>query len=181
MTKNMNHDDVKFDYMDTTAVVGWLSAGFSGLEFEGQIVVDEYWKRFKAMQKGRSASQRASLGVRVRTRRNGAFSLEWYVMGVIGKNRKPVEKQHIPKGQANRYSIDLLLAAQPNWIGRLVEETEELLAEIRLRQSLLIDIRNSVGAYTAEFSGQRQTGSQLLEHFRLTQQAGSKGDVAVKD
>jgi hypothetical protein len=86
------------DQAGTEPLFAWLSERFEALRSEGQVVVDDYWRRMRAGRSGRSGSRRVSLGVRLRSRENGAFSLEWYEMGVLGQTRKPIAKRHIAKG-----------------------------------------------------------------------------------
>jgi len=142
---------------------------FDGLQAEGQVVVDDYWNRLKAGRTGRKPYERGTLGLRLRSRDSGAFSIEWYEMGALGRERKPVAKRHIAKGQSHRYPLRQLLQGQPDWLSPLVEETEDVLAELRKRQGLLIKIRDAVVAYESEITGKALTATGILSGYRRWQ------------
>lgn len=167
------------DLAGTEPLFTWLSEHFEALRSEGQVVVDDYWRRMRAGRSGRTGSRRVSLGVRLRSRENGAFSLEWYEMGVLGQTRKPIAKRHIAKGRSHRYSLRSLLRGQPEWLAGLVEETEDVLADLRKRQMLLMKIRDAVVAYASGISGQTLSGTGLLSGYRHAHrdsgEAGTEG------
>ena len=150
------------------AVYPWLSAQFDALRAEGQLVVDDYWNRLKAGRTGRKPYERGTLGLRLRSRDSGAFSIEWYEMGALGRERRPVAKRHIAKGQSHRYPIRQVLQGQPDWLSALVEETEEVLAELRKRQALLVKVRDALVAYQSEITGKTLAASDVLANFRKT-------------
>jgi hypothetical protein len=154
------------DPAGTEPLFAWLSERFEALRSEGQVVVDDYWRRMRAGRSGRTGSRRVSLGVRLRSRENGAFSLEWYEMGVLGQTRKPIAKRYIAKGRSHRYSLRSLLRGQPEWLAGLVEETEDVLADLRKRQMLLMKIRDAVVAYVGEEQGKALSGTELLGAYR---------------
>ena len=155
---------------DIDGIIVWLSTRFQQLEEEGREVVDEYWRLLRIIQKGRSFWPRMTLGLRIRTRANGTFSLEWYGMGVIGRDKRPVERIHIAKGRRHGYSIKSLLRRQPTWVAPLVLETETLLADIRCRLDQLIKIRDALGDYARKTGESKVTPSKLLENYRLDHQ-----------
>ena len=66
--------------------------------------------------------ERGTLGLRLRSRESGAFSLEWYEMGALGRDRIPVAKRHIAKGPSSHYPLRQALRDQPAWLSPLVEE-----------------------------------------------------------
>lgn len=150
-------------------VYPWLSAQFDALQAEGQLVVDDYWNRLKAGRTGRKPYERGTLGLRLRSRDSGAFSIEWYEMGSLGRDRKPVAKRHIAKGQSHRYPLRQVLQGQPDWLSALVEETEDVLAELRKRQALLMKIRDAVVAYESEITGNALTATGVLAGYRRGQ------------
>lgn len=165
------------DSAGTEPLFDWLSDCFEALRSEGQVVVDDYWRRLRAGRRGRSGTPRASLGLRLRSRDNGAFSLEWYEMGVMGRTRKPIARRHIAKGRSHRYSLRSLLRGQPEWLAGLVEETEDVLADIRKRQAVLIKLRGAAVAYRAEASGKALTGRDLLSGDRRTRREAGGTDA----
>jgi len=157
-------------------VYPWLSAQFDALQAEGQLVVDDYWNRLKAGRMGKKPYERGTLGLRLRSRDSGAFSIEWYEMGSLGRDRKPVAKRHIAKGQSHRYPLRQVLQGQPDWLSPLVEETEDVLAELRKRQALLIKIRDAVVAYESEITGKALTATGILSGYRrLRSESGRSG------
>ncbi len=147
-------------------VYPWLSTQFDALQAEGQLVVDDYWNRLKAGRVNKKPYERGTLGLRLRSRDSGAFSIEWYEMGALGRERKPVAKRHIAKGQSHRYPIRQLLQGQPDWLSALVEETEDVLAELRKRQALLMKIRDAVVVYESEITGKALTATGVLAGYR---------------
>ena len=155
---------------DLDEVIDWLSRRFHQLEDEGREVVDEYWRLLRVIQKGRSFWPRMTLGLRIRTRTNGTFSLEWYGMGVMGRDQRPIERLHITKGRRHTYSIKALMRRQPTWVGPLVLETEPLLADIRCRLDQLVKIRDTVGDYAKKTGESGVSPSKLLENHRLEHQ-----------
>jgi hypothetical protein len=134
---------------DLEPVLAWLSGRFETLRMDAEVAVDEYWRRLKADRVGRTAAERASLGLRLRPRENGAFGIEWYEMGVLGPSRKPIAKRYIAKGRSPHYPLRTLLKGQPDWLAPLVREIEHALGTIRREQALLADIREAVKAYAA--------------------------------
>ena len=170
MKKLTDSDSLYCNHRDTSHLVAWLSGSFADLEYEGQAIVDDYWQRFSSGRKGRKHSEQGSLGLRLRARDSGAFSLEWYELGVLGKSRKPIAASHIRKGRTASYGMKALLNRQPSWVCEIVQEVEEVLAEIRKRQALLIKLRFAVRAYTAEVTGDRQTGTRMIAAYRHAKQ-----------
>ncbi len=155
---------------DIDGIIEWLSSRFQQLEDEGREVVDEYWRLLRVIQRGRSFWPRMTLGLRIRTRANGTFSLEWYGMGVMGRDQRPVERIHIAKGRRHSYSMKALLRRQPSWVAPLVLETETLLADIRCRLDQLIKIRDALGMYARKTGESEVSPSKLLEKHRLDHQ-----------
>lgn len=147
-------------------VYPWLSAQFDALRAEGQLVVDDYWNRLKAGRTGRKPYERGTLGLRLRSRDSGAFSIEWYEMGSLGRDRKPVAKRHIAKGNSHRYPVRQVLRGQPDWLSSLVEETEDVLTELRKRQALLVKVRDALVAYQSEITGKTLAATDVLANFR---------------
>jgi hypothetical protein len=147
-------------------VYSWLAAQFDALQAEGQLVVDDYWSRLKAGRAGKKPYERGTLGLRLRSRDSGAFSIEWYEMGALGRDRKPVAKRHIAKGQSHRYPLRQVLQGQPHWLTPLVEETEDVLAELRKRQALLMKVRDALVAYESEITGTSLTATAVLGGYR---------------
>jgi hypothetical protein len=170
MTKHTpRRTEEKTSDLGTETLYPWLSAQFDALRAEGQLVVDDYWSRLKSGRIGKKPYERGTLGLRLRSRDSGAFSLEWYEMGALGRTRKPVAKRHIAKGQSHRYSLRQVLRGQPEWLSPLVEETEEVLADLRKRQALLMKIRDAVVAYESEITGKTLTATGLLSNYRRSQ------------
>lgn len=134
---------------DLEPVLSWLSGRFARLRGDAEVAVDEYWRRLKADRVGRTAAERASLGLRLRLRENGAFGIEWYEMGVLGQSRKPIAKRYIAKGRSPHYPLRRLMKGQPDWLEPLVKEIESALSTIRREQALLADLRDAVKAYAA--------------------------------
>lgn len=146
------------DHTDTDALVLWLSGSFADLETRAQGHVDEYWSRFKNGRTAKQPKERGSLGLRLRTRVNGSFSIEWYETTYLGKSSRSIAKNHIRKGRSHRYALKAIMASQPSWMIEIITETEDVLAEIRRRQALLVKIRQAVTNYAREVGGIKPRG-----------------------
>lgn len=110
-------------------------------------MVDDYWRRLDDGQKGRKGLDRATLGLRIRARENGSFSIEWYRMGHLRRSRRDVTADYIRKGFGYRYSEASLLRNQPQWLHPIVRELEDSLSVCRQRNALLGKMRLSVVHY----------------------------------
>ena len=141
------------DHADTQALFNWVTGSFLELESMAQSQVDGYWEQLRAGRIGRKLKERGTLGLRLRSRANGSFSVEWYECGFLGNSNKPIARKHIRKGKNNRYPIKSLMQGQPEWLLSIVSETEFLLAEIRKRQALLVNIRDAGTIYAKAVEG----------------------------
>lgn len=152
--------------VDVAIVLDWLTLQFHELADEGHDLVNGYWKALREIENNRSFYQRATLGLRMRIRENLSLSLEWYVMGTIGKAKRPVAKSSIPKARGQEsYSIKSLMRRQPAFLLDLVEESESHLALLRKRQHRLLKIRDALGEYMRLMGHEGMTGSRLMEQF----------------
>lgn len=141
------------DHTDTEALVVWLSGSFADLEGKAQRVVDDYWLNFKEGRRSRRTRERGSLGLRVRSRMNGSFTVEWYETSYLGKTGRPIAVTHYRKGRNNGYPVRTLIAGQPVWMSEMITNTESALTDIRRRQALLVKIRQAVTTYANEVGG----------------------------
>jgi hypothetical protein len=140
----------------------WVAERLNELQAEAKLLVDDYWHRLKQGRKGRSQPARGKLGVRLRPRDTGAFSIEWYEMGALGGTKKPIAKRHIAKGRGHRHPLDQTLRNEPEWVAELVNEAEDSFAEIRKRQALLVAIRDALAAYESEVTGKTVTAAMVV-------------------
>jgi hypothetical protein len=161
---------VSVDHKDPTVTVVWLSGAFEDLESLGQEVVDRYWQLLREARKGRAHQNIGSIGLRLRRRTNGAFSLEWYHMAYLGNTKRSIEGAYIRKGRAHHYSVDVFLRKEPDWLKVIVRDVEEALAIIRERQAFLIKMRSNLASYIGAIEGTKTCGSAMLETFRSRQQ-----------
>ena len=147
-------------------MLAWLSDQFHDLADEGQEVVNRYWQELRMLENSHSSYQRSTLGLRMRLRENLAVSLEWYLMGTLGRSKKPVAKVHIAKGRTHdAYSLKVLMRRQPVWLTDHVDGIEKELTQIRMRQTRLIRIRDALGDLLKITTGSHATGSQLMAHY----------------
>lgn len=147
-------------------LLAWLTDHFHDLADEGQAIVNTYWKGLRALEDSKPYQARATLGLRMRLRENLAFSLEWYLMGTLGRSKKPVARAHISKGRnQDTYSLKALMRRQPVWLTDYVEDIETKLTHIRMRQSRLIRIRDALGDFVKMETGACPTGSQLMTQY----------------
>lgn len=135
------------DHSDTQPLIAWLSGAYADLQAQSQSLVDDYWRRLRAGQAGRKGMDRASLGLRLRARENGAFSIEWYRMGRLRRSGRDITADYIRKGSGHRYPESSLLRNQPQWLGPIVRELEDSLCLCRQKNELLGKIRASVIHY----------------------------------
>lgn len=136
-----------FEHTDIQPLIAWLSCAFADLQAQTQAMVDDYWRRLDDGQKGRKGLDRATLGLRIRARENGSFSIEWYRMGHLRRSRRDVTADYIRKGFGYRYSEASLLRNQPQWLHPIVRELEDSLSVCRQRNALLGKMRLSVVHY----------------------------------
>lgn len=145
------------DHSDITPLITWLSGAYADLESQAQFQVDGYWNHLKQGQQGKKGMHRGTLGLRLRSRPNGSFSVEWYRIGRRHLAGRDVSAQYIRKGRGFRYSTHALFQGQPDWLQAIAESVEERLAEIRKRSLHIGKIRLAVLQY------QRAIGGYLLE------------------
>jgi hypothetical protein len=143
-------------------VCEWVATRLNDLQTEAKLLVDDYWARLKQGRAGQKRYARGKLGVRLRARDTGAFSIEWYEMGVLGGTGRSIARKQLNKGRAHRYALDQTLKSEPEWIANLVQEAEDAFAEIRKRQALLVDVRDALVAYESEVSGKAVTASMIV-------------------
>jgi hypothetical protein len=144
-------------------VCAWLAASLRELQDEAKLLVDDYWRRLKEGRTHQKRYAQGSVGVRLRARDTGGFSIEWYEMGRLGGSGRFVAKKQFSKGRrSHRYALDQALKSEPDWVAELVRETEEVFADIRKRQALLVRIRDSLIAYESEASGQTVTAEAII-------------------
>lgn len=147
-------------------LLAWLTDHFHDLADEGQSIVTRYWQGLRALEDAHPYQLRATLGLRMRLRENLAISLEWYLMGNLGRSKKPIARVHINKGRnQDGYSLKTLMRRQPIWLTDFVEEIEKELTQIRMRQSRLIRIRDALGDFMKIESGGGATGSQMMTQY----------------
>jgi hypothetical protein len=157
-------------------LLAWLTDHFHDLADEGQDIVNRYWQGLRELEDHHPYQTRATLGLRMRLRENLAVSLEWYLMGTMGRSKKPIARAHIAKGRKqDAYSLKVLMRRQPVWLTEWVDDIEKELTQIRMRQSRLIRIRDALGDFMKFESGSSPTGSQLMAMYlsRDTQAVGS--------
>lgn len=143
-------------------MIAWLSGAYADLQAHSQALVDEYWHRLKEGQKGRKGRDRATLGLRLRPRENGSFSIEWYRMGHLRREGRDITADYIRKGYGHRYSETFLLRDQPLWVEPLVVEFEELLSACRHKTEMLGKIRASVVHYQRNIHPKEKPLSEAL-------------------
>lgn len=153
-------------HRNTDPLVQWLSEAFTDLEILGQVVVDHYWYLLREGRKGRKYQDMGGIGLRLRRRTNGSFSMEWYHMGYLGKTKKSVEGAYIRKGRSPGYSVETFLRKEPEWLKEIVREVESVLMVIRERQAILIQLRSKSASYVRTLEGNKTYGSDLLKTFR---------------
>jgi hypothetical protein len=167
MEKPMNESQtLADDEVEATIplLLDWMTTHFHEMADQGQSIVDAYWADLRVLENQRSFYQRATLGLRMRVRENLSLSLEWYGMGTLGRQKKPVARTHISKGRSkDAYPLRSLMRRQPAWLTELVEETETQLIEIRKRQIRLLRIRDALGDYLKLTRSEAITGSRLME------------------
>ena len=147
-------------------LLAWLTDHFHELADAGHLIVNRYWKGLRELENGHPYQPRATLGLRMRLRENLAVSLEWYLMGTLGRTKKSIARVHITKGRnQDAYSLKVLMRRQPVWIADFVETIEKDLTQIRMRQTRLIRIRDALGEFLKIESGSSPTGSQLMAHY----------------
>lgn len=161
------------DHRDISPMLAWLSGAFADLEYQGQCAVDHYWTRLREGRVGRYKNDLGTVGLRLRRRSNGAFSLEWYLMTYLGKTKRPIAGEYIRKGRSHKYNLDPLLKHQPEWLKIIVRDVEEILCEIRRRQAMLIKLRNPLATYVRELEGKKVYGSSVVQNYRATSNGGS--------
>lgn len=130
-------------------VLAWLESKVERLHSEAQLLVDDYWLRWKAEQSKHETSQRGRIGVRVRCREEKlSFSIEWFQLAMIRENgqRKSIAK-YLKKGPGYRYPLVRILQGEPEWEAELVEELETEFADIRKQIDLLGKIRDALQSY----------------------------------
>lgn len=156
------------DHTDTQVLLTWITGSFLDLESRAQDQVDSYWEELKSGRNGRKPKDRGNLGLRLRSRANGSFSVEWYKCGFLGNSNKSIARGHIRKGRNNRYPIRSVINGQPDWLLSLISETEDVLSEIRKRQALLVRIRNAASLYT------KHVGDRSTNTLGATESSGSR-------
>ena len=153
-------------HRNTDPLVQWLSEAFTDLEILGQVVVDHYWFLLREGRKGRKTGDMGGIGLRLRRRTNGSFSMEWYHMAYLGKTKRSIEGAYIRKGRSSAYSVELFLRKEPEWVKEIVREVESVLIEIRERQAILIQLRTKAATYVRSLEGNNASGGSLLKSFR---------------
>ena len=143
-------------------VCKWVATHLNDLQTEAKLLVDDYWVRLKQGRGGQKGHARGKLGVRLRARDTGAFSIEWYEMGILGGTGRSIARKQLNKGRAHRYMLELPLRSEPEWVVNLVQEAEDAFAEIRKRQALLVEIRDALVAYESEVSGRPVTAAMIV-------------------
>ena len=151
------------DHSNTEPLIAWLSGAYADLQAQAQALVDDYWHRLREGQKGRRSNDRGNLGLRLRARPNGGFSLEWYRMGQLRVLGRDISADYIRKGQSHQYSRASLLKGQPTWLTPIVLEVEEVLSEIRKKAAWLGKIRLLVIHYRREL-GQSELAENQQRH-----------------
>ena len=148
---------------DISHILDWMSGHFHDIADEGQAVVDTYWREMRLLENARPFYQRTTLGVRMRVRDNLSLSLEWYLMGTIGRTKKPVARFHITKGRLrDDYPLRTLMRSQPAWLTDLVEATELQLTGLRKRHKRLLKVRDALGEFHRLNHPDQGTGSNLM-------------------
>ncbi|MBP1151348.1 MULTISPECIES: conjugative transfer protein MobI(A/C) [unclassified Methylocaldum] len=143
----------------------WLAERFDALRREAKFLVDDYWARLKDGRVGQKLHARGSLGVRLKTRDTGAFSIEWYEMGVmrLDGQRRSIARKTYARGRSYQYPLDRMLNGEPEWVAELVTEVETAFAEIRKQMDLLIGIRDALVAYDKQVRGARFTAMEAMQ------------------
>ena len=160
MMDSSTHLTFKFcDHRDIQPMIAWLSGAYADLQVQAQALVDDYWRRMKEEQKGRTGIDRGSLGLRLRARDNGAFSLEWYRMGHLRRSGRDISAEYIRRGQGPGYCKQTLLRGQPAWIENIVSDVEDALVEYRRRNAMIGKIRFAVVQYERKVTENKATQS----------------------
>lgn len=142
----------------------WIGESLAALQAEAQILVDDYWAQLKDKRTGKKAYEIGKIGVRLRPRETGSFSIEWFRMGKLG-NGKGIATRGFRKGRAHMYPVDQMLTHEPEWLGELVRSSEQVFSEIRKKQMLLAEIRNALAEYASHVSGKPVTAAMLVGEF----------------
>jgi len=145
-------------------VRAWIGGSLASLQTEAQVLVDDYWAQLKNKRAGKKAYEIGRIGVRLRSRETGSFSIEWFRMGKLG-NGKGIATRGFRKGRAHMYSVDHMLTREPEWLGDLVRSSEQVFSEIRKKQMLLAEIRNALAEYASHVSGKPVTAAMLVGEF----------------
>lgn len=158
-------------------LLAWLTDHFHDLADEGQVIVTRYWRGLRALEDAHPYQMRSTLGLRMRLRDNLAISLEWYLMGTLGRTKRPIARVHITKGRnQDAYSLKTLMRRQPVWLTDFVEEIETELTRIRIRQSRLVRIRDALGEFMKVETGSRATGSRMMTQYLARDLQGEARD-----
>jgi MobI protein len=148
---------------DISSILDWMSGHFHDIADEGQAIVDTYWREMRLLENNRPFYQRTTLGLRMRVRDNLSLSLEWYLMGTLGRTKKPVARFHITKGRLrDDYPLRTLMRSQPAWMTDLVETTELQLTGLRKRHSRLLKVRDALGEFHRLKHPDLGSGSKLM-------------------
>ncbi len=164
MPAQMNREEQKTEIqLIPSSVCAWLATSLRELQDEARLLVDDYWRRLKEGRTHQKRYAQGNIGVRLRARDTGGFSIEWYEMGRLGGSGRSVAKKQFSKGRRSHcYALDQALKNEPEWVAELVRETEEVFTDIRKRQALLVRIRDSLIAYESETSGQMVTAEAII-------------------
>lgn len=162
MMDSSTHLTFKFcDHTDIQPMIAWLSGAYADLQVQAQALVDDYWRRMKEAQKGRTGIDRGSLGLRLRARDNGAFSLEWYRMGHLRKSGRDISAEYIRRGRGPGYCKQTLLRGQPAWLENIVSDVEDALVEYRRHNAMIGKIRFAVVQYERKLTENQARTTQV--------------------
>ena len=164
-TLELNRTSIKSDAINP--LLTWLSQAFEEIESEGLEIVDSYWRDLRLEGKNQPYYPKVTLGLRIRRRQGGSFSLEWFGIGTLATKRRYIAKHHIPKGKAETYSIKRLMRGQPNWIMPLVEDTEYRLTQIRRRHVQLSKIREALAGWYSHSLEKPLRGREMIDEYRM--------------
>ena len=147
----MNNQELKSPPTTLTEadVSGWLETKVEQLHSEANVLVDDYWRRFKNERKKHAVSEQGRIGLRIRRREASlSFSVEWFRMTTLRSNgqNKPIA-QYLKKGPGYRYPLGNMLRNEPEWERVLVEELETEFEDIRKQMDLLGKIRDALQNY----------------------------------
>lgn len=150
------------------SIYAWLAERFDALNREAKFLVDDYWARLKEGRAGKKLYARGSLGVRLKTRETGAFTVEWYEMGIlrVDGQRRSIARKTYARGRSYKYPLERMLGGEPEWVAELVTEVENAFADIRRQVDLLIGIRDAVVAYDKLTRGARFTALDAMQAAR---------------